>query len=606
MNNKTILILATVALTLMAKPIVAQSAYSDLWKALDYSQQAANAGTNESATYWASHAFDGGGGNHNYSGYNAGHHYNYNGSSITYASHNRRRATNMSNVGLKTSSSGYNQGAELARFYAEQRAAVRAERIRREAERRERLVASYMDRQYATSQKRGDMAKAFIYNNSTAKPLSAETVNRIISNGLSGNLIIDDDGQQYYLPEMLLEGSGKTHETLEDQLKHMSDEEIENLAEDLTEKNNNDEELSDEELDFLIAKALEHKANLEEEITQLEEAIAIKADTTTSDKMEIGNAQHLNDKSNGTLATKTDHDKNPSIIINEFDGSMPALTNSADTHEQTNLETRQNTIIFENNHTASSNDVTSTKLPDGCSYIELLQPSKLKKNVQLVYSDSQRFPLLRKNGKIVFFSDNETEDITAYNLPSEIEDNDIVFVIKNQLICKCQNSVKSIRRNKMKDVFSVSDGNFDIYPAHGESFYFVKHKADSSYVYLFDTQTKTFTKQFSLPSKIGHLAGSWMDCFATSGKMIYHISKETQRINETIDTDVQSIACYAGGAFFSTKKACYYIGPAGKPISLLVGNIKQLMMINDRLFLLYEDGRLSMLNHADKISTLLQ
>ena len=262
MNNRTKLIIAAMLLLFTGKHTLAQSAYNDLWHALDYSQRAANASTNESAAYWASHAFDGGVGNHYYSGYNAGQNYGYSGTTITYASHNRRHATNMSNVGLKTSSSGYNQGAELARFYAEQRAAVRAERIRRETERRERLIASYMDRQYATSQKRGDMAKAFVYNNSTAKPLSPEVVNEIISNGLSGNLVIDDDGQQYFLPESLLEGAGEMHETIEEKLKNMSDEEIENLANELYYKLDNGGALSDEELVFLYAYELERKARI--------------------------------------------------------------------------------------------------------------------------------------------------------------------------------------------------------------------------------------------------------------------------------------------------------------------------------------------------------
>lgn len=598
MNNRTKLILTTILILFTGKHILAQSAYNDLLNALYYSQRAANASTNESAAYWASHAFDDGNGNHNYSGYNAGHNYGFSGATITYANHNRRRATNISNVGLKTGSSGYNQGAELARFYAEQRAAVRAERIRRETEKREKQIASYMDRQYAKSQKRGDIAKAFIYNNSTAKPLSPETISEIISNGLSGNLIIDDEGQQYYIPEMLLEGAGKTHEILEDKLKHMSDEDIENLAEELNKKNDNGEELSDEELDFLIAKALEHKANLEEEITQLEEAIAKKdGEETPTNK-----SHFISQNSNNTQTSLFNNNNKTTDVINETIPTSPISTNSL---EQPAPEARQNTVLFEDVHASPGKAKVSSLLPNDCIYTVLLQPSRLKENIQLVYNDNQRFPLLRKNGKIVFLSDNTTEDITAYNLPSEIRDNDNAFVINNQLICKCRNHVKSTKRKKTNDVFYLPDENFDIYPARGESFYLVRHKEDSSFVYLFDTQIKNITKQFVIPYKIENLSGSLTDCFVSSGNMIYHASKETQKSSEIGDAEIHSIAFYSGGAFFSTEKACYYIGSSGSTIPIINGNIRQLMMIDNRLYLLYEDGKLSVINNANRIPTLL-
>ena len=265
MNNRTRTFIVALPFAFFAMTGAAQSAYSDLMHALQWSQNAANASNNEAAAHYSAGAF--------YDtpsyGYNTPSH-SY-GTTITHGNSERRRSTtNMSNVGLKTGSSGYNRGAELASFYAEQRAAVRAERIRRETERRERLIASYMERQYVTSQKRGDMAKAdmakaFVYNNSTAKPLSPEAVNEIISNGLSGNLVIDDDGQQYFLPEMLLEGAGETHETLEEKLKRMSDEEIENLANELYYKLDNGGALSDEELVFLYAYELEMNWNGKQE-----------------------------------------------------------------------------------------------------------------------------------------------------------------------------------------------------------------------------------------------------------------------------------------------------------------------------------------------------
>lgn len=284
MNNRKKFILSVILAMFFVKTSIAQSAYSDLMHALEYSQLAANAasaGNSDAAASFASQAFQGG------SSYSSGHSSGYSGysygSTITYGSSGRRSATNMSNVGLKINSSGYNRGAELARYYAEQR----AERARRAAERRERMIASYMEPRYAASQERGAKVKAFIDGNSHAKPLSQEAINDIISNGLSGNFIIDDDGDQYFLPENLLEGSGETHEILEDKIKSMSEEEIDKFAEGLYNKLDNGEELSDEEIDFLIARELERKARLEEERKRLENEIR-KIEEETARRVEEG------------------------------------------------------------------------------------------------------------------------------------------------------------------------------------------------------------------------------------------------------------------------------------------------------------------------------
>lgn len=256
MINKMKCIIAAVSFVIVNVTSVAQPAYSDLMNALHYSQNGpANA------------AFDGSG---QYNNYYWNHTSSYiSGASVSRATPVKRTATNMSNVGLKTSSSGYNVGAERARRLAEQR----ADRIRREMERREKMIASYMAPRYAASQNRGIAVKAFIIENSNAKPLNQEEIDDIISKGLPGNFIIDDDGNQYFLPENLLEGTGETHETLDDKLKNMSYEEMKRFAKELESRQENGDELTDEEWDFLFAWEEEEIARLKEEERRLKEEI---------------------------------------------------------------------------------------------------------------------------------------------------------------------------------------------------------------------------------------------------------------------------------------------------------------------------------------------
>ena len=194
-------------------------------------------------------------------------------------------------IGLKITYSGYDIVAERRRRLEEQMA-ERRERIRREKERRERMIASYMAPRYEASQKREITVKAFIIENSNAIPISPEEKNEIISKGLPGNFIIDDDGNQYFLPENLLEGTGEAQETLEDRLKKMSYVELEKFAKELESKQEDGEELTDEELDFLIAWVEEEITRLKEGEKQLKEEIK---------RMEEERARTIEDAINNSL-----------------------------------------------------------------------------------------------------------------------------------------------------------------------------------------------------------------------------------------------------------------------------------------------------------------
>lgn len=278
MNRIKTIVIGALPFVLFSLKGVAQNSGSDLMHAMKYSQSAVNTDSNEKAAAYAAKAFydteeyD----NIQWNNYkakrkstaNSTQATNRTGTTITHGNSESNRAkTDMSKVGLKTNSSGYNRGAELAKYYAKRR----NERAKQESERRERLVNEYMTKHRENSNNDAEAWLVYIENNSNAKLFSQEDIDRITSNGLHGNLIIEDNGQYNMLPENLLEGTGDTSEPFEEKIKNMSDEEIDKLAEELNNKLDNGEDLTDEEIDFLYARELERKARLEEERRQLEE-----------------------------------------------------------------------------------------------------------------------------------------------------------------------------------------------------------------------------------------------------------------------------------------------------------------------------------------------
>lgn len=547
MNNKTKTIIIVLPLFFFAMKGVAQSAYGDLLHALEYSQNAANAanaGNYAGAYSFASHTFDGGGSYHGSgSSHNHSSGYGY-GSTVASPQPGRRTATNMSNVGLKIGSSGYNRGAELARYYAEQR----VERARLKAEREERMVNSYMQMHYDNSIPREASWLMYIDNNSHAKPFSQEEIYEFISNGLPGNVIIDDNGMMNMAPEALLEGSGGTLKSQE------------------------------EDLALLLAQALKRKAELEEEKKRLEEAIENKDD----------------EKLNGIAGNAN----------NQFDNNQETK-GGTDVFESPESQVDSLAHILGGNFVLPDNVESKAVLPEGCTYEVLMQPSKSMETAQMVYGNDYGFPFLRMEGVVSLLPNNEIKKTVAFELPREIKDDENVIVLDDQLICKCAKSVKSVNGEKVNDVFSMSDDGFNIYPANSGSFYLVKHNADSCFVYLFNTYSKGFSKLFNVPSQISDFVGTSQEKLIVSDKVIYQVSEKMHALCEVANSKVQSLDFYSGVVFFSTEKACYCMGLSGKPIPFLTGNIKQVMVVDNRLYLLYKDGMLSVIDHAKNFQTLL-
>ena len=244
-------------------------------------------------------------------------------------------------------------------------------------------------------------------------------------------------------------------------------------------------------------------------------------------------------------------------------------------------------------------------IPDSCSYSVLSQPSRVTKNAQLVYGNNFRFPFLMSDGTMLLLSNDEVKDPIAFSVPDEIKDCEKAFILDNLMICKYGKAVESFDGKKVKDIFAMPNEQYNIYPANDGFFYFVKHKADSSFVYLFEKPTKKFSKLFETPFLIDNLSGTGQETFVTSGEMIYFVSEEICSLVEVADSKVQSIDFYSEGAFFSTEKACYYMGLPGKSYPFLLGNIKQVMLVDNRLYLLFSNGLLSVIDHADQYQTLL-
>lgn len=244
-------------------------------------------------------------------------------------------------------------------------------------------------------------------------------------------------------------------------------------------------------------------------------------------------------------------------------------------------------------------------IPDSCSYRVISQPSELTKKSWMIYGNNFRFPFLLADNNILLLSNDEVKKPLAFAIPKEMDPFDDLFISDGLLICKRENSTKSYNGKKITDLFFMPNADFNIYPANSSHFYFVKHKSDSSFVYLYEFSTKRFSKIFDTPFLIDHLSGTGRECFITSGEVIYYVSDEVCTIVEVADSKVQSIDFYSEGAFFSTEKACYYMGLPGKSYPFLLGNIKQVMLVDNRLYLLFNDGLLSVIDHADQYQTLL-
>ncbi len=244
-------------------------------------------------------------------------------------------------------------------------------------------------------------------------------------------------------------------------------------------------------------------------------------------------------------------------------------------------------------------------LPEGCTYTVISQPSRDTKTTQLVYGNIFRFPFLFDDGTMVLLSNDEIKEPLVFSLPNKIKDCENAFILDSLLICKYGTSIKSFDGETIDEVLIMDDEQYNIYPANDGFFYLVENEATSSSVHLINSATGEIIKLFDAPFIIDNIAGTGPKSYVTSNEMIYFVSKEECSLVEVADSKVQSIDFYSDGAFYSTEKACYYLGLPGKSYPFLSGNIKQVMLVDNRLYLLFRDGLLSVIDHADQYQTFL-
>lgn len=244
-------------------------------------------------------------------------------------------------------------------------------------------------------------------------------------------------------------------------------------------------------------------------------------------------------------------------------------------------------------------------LPDKCSYQVISQPSRDTKTSQLVFGNTFRFPFLLTDGTMVLLSNDEIKNPVAFILPDEIKDCENNFILDSLLICKYGSSIMSFDGETIEEVLIMNDEQYNIYPANDGFFYLVENETTSSSVHLINTTTGKITKLFDAPFTIDNIAGTGPESYVTSNEMIYFVSKEVCSLVEVADSKVQSIDFYSDGAFYATEQACYYLGLPGKSYPFLSGNIKQVMFVDNRLYLLFRDGLLSVIDHADQYQTFL-
>lgn len=244
-------------------------------------------------------------------------------------------------------------------------------------------------------------------------------------------------------------------------------------------------------------------------------------------------------------------------------------------------------------------------IPDSCAYMVIAHPSRTTQYSRLVYGCNFRYPFLMADGTMLLLSDDDVETPMGFELPFEIQNPDESFVVGRMLLCRYGNAIKTYDGKKVEKIWERQNEKFKIYPANGEAFYYVTQERDSSSVFMFDLVDEKLVKLFDVPFQIDRLAGSGQECFVTMGEKVYFVSDEIFTLVAVADSRVQSIDFFSDGAFYSTEKACYYIGLPGKSYPFLLGDIKQLMLVDNRLYLLFRDGLLSVIDNASQYQRLL-
>lgn len=245
-------------------------------------------------------------------------------------------------------------------------------------------------------------------------------------------------------------------------------------------------------------------------------------------------------------------------------------------------------------------------IADSTAYIVISQPSEITKNAKLIDNDLSRFPYLKIADTLLLLSTDTVKDVIAFTLPEEMYDCEDLFFIDTIIIGKVGDRIKQYDGEKVSTIMIMPDDNYDIYPADFGYIYIVRHDADTSSVILLELSTVRYVTLFKTPFHIDNLVGDGFECYVSAGIMMFYFTEKEYLPVIVGESTIQSIATYEGGVFFSTQNACYFMGEKAQSYPFLLGNIKQLMLIDNRLYLLFNNGLLSVIDNADGYRRLLE
>ncbi|MBR6092199.1 MAG: hypothetical protein IKQ09_05215 [Bacteroidales bacterium] len=245
-------------------------------------------------------------------------------------------------------------------------------------------------------------------------------------------------------------------------------------------------------------------------------------------------------------------------------------------------------------------------VPDSTSYYFISLPTTMTKDAILVDNDISNFPFLLIDDNMLLLSNDNIDNPIAFSLPDKMHGSEDVFIIDTIIISKVSDTIKKYDGYNVSNIMIMPDDNYDIYPANYGYIYFIKHDADSSSVMLMEMNTGKYVTLFTTPFHIENIVGDGLECYITSGVIVFYVTEKDFIPIAIGDTDIQSIVSYEDGVFYSTQKACYYIGSKGLSYPFLLGDIKQLMLVDNRLYFLFRDGLLSVIDNADSYHKLLE
>ena len=249
-------------------------------------------------------------------------------------------------------------------------------------------------------------------------------------------------------------------------------------------------------------------------------------------------------------------------------------------------------------------------LPENVQMEILLDSTTTASFMNNVYMDIWERIWIKSNSALACIDfDSDSVQLNYFTLEGQPYLNDICWLNNGEMIIANDSALLLLDDAGYKEIYYLPYPNMKIAPADTNSLYlYAKSPIRKEYDISLLNLERKITRLFSLDEEITDIAGNGNITIVALKKVLLLFSKNVEpTVFYHTDSEIRSIAITDfGGIFIATQKGVIYFENMERAYSFCNVGAKKLWNINNKLYILFDDGKFAVIYPINQFKNLTQ